>query len=167
MSVISDKLNSGDIGGDLVDRERLARVSHQLEAVTDKLKALENATGDGDLDIDIMPILSRLEGVEKAVRERDGVQGETLAAVTDRLKGLERMVGLQPDVQVDFSPIENRLLDLETAVLSQDNSTGGEGGSTRLEERIDTLESLFTEQFAAISNALSVDRSSDGDVATA
>ncbi len=142
------------------DGLELANVTRQLNIVTEKLTALEQATGDGDLDIDIMPILARLEGVERALRERDGGQDAgMLAAISDRLINVERLANYQPDVKVDLTSLENRLSDIETAVMSQD----GPAQSRRIDERIDTLEELVRSRFTEIGNAVSlIDRSGGG-----
>lgn len=150
------------------DGLELAHVTRQLNVVTEKLTALEQATGDGDLDIDIMPILARLEGVERALRERDsGQESPMLGAINDRLINVERLANYQPDVKVDLSAIENRLSDIETAVMSQDGQTH----SRRFEERIDTLEQLVRQRFTEIGNQVSLlERSGGGtdpDLATA
>lgn len=141
----------------------LNNMTRQLQLVMSKLTALEQSTGDGELDIDIMPILARLEGVESAVRERNGAQDETFVAVSERLKGLERLMGTQPDVQVDLSSLESRLSDIETAVMSQDSSVQ----SNRLDERLDSLEQLVSQQFTKIGQSLSLDRMPDVDLTTA
>lgn len=160
---LGDKLEAINLD-DRPDDVQLSRVSRQLDFLTDKFTSLEKATGDGDLDIDIMPILSRLDGVEHALREKDDEQAEGWAAVSERLKGLERLAGARPDVQVDMSSIEARLSDIETAVLSQD----GSGASPQLDRRLDNIEQLVNRQFAEMAKGLSVSVSgADGDTTAA
>ncbi|MEO1204887.1 MAG: Clp protease N-terminal domain-containing protein [Pseudomonadota bacterium] len=162
MLMLSDKMEAINAGG-RPDDAQLLRVGQQLDLLTQKFSSLEKATGDGDLDIDIMPLLARLDGVERALRDRDDEQGETLAVVSERLKGLERMVGAQPDVQVDLSSLEGRLQDIETAVLSQDGSTSSKG----LDDRLDRLEQVFSQQFADMTKGLSFAGGADGDTTAA
>lgn len=142
------------------DGLELANVTRQLNVVTEKLASLEQATGDGDLDIDIMPILGRLEGVERALRERDNsYDSNMLSTINDRLINVERLANYQPDVKVDLSNIENRLSDIETAVMSQDGQTH----SHRFDERIDALEQLVRQRFTEIGNQVSlIERSGGG-----
>lgn len=191
------------------------RVSRELRQVTEKLTALEQSTGDGDLDIDIMPILSRLDGVERAVRERPSAphvdlspllsrmevvetvvrerpvngaidmspvlsrldivetavrerpadQGESLMAVNERLKNMERLIASQPrsEAGVDIAPLENRLADIERAILNDDGGVQ----SRRLEERLDGLERFVSRHFSEMSGLLANQTTPDTDLVTA
>ncbi|MEM1371305.1 MAG: hypothetical protein AAGG72_03640, partial [Pseudomonadota bacterium] len=142
-------------------------LARQLGAVTEKLSSLEKATGDGKLDIDILPILSRLDNVERALRSGDGANSETVSIVDERLKQFERLFNAQSTapVSVDLGPVEGRLSDIETALLSRTDAGSADVGS--IEARLGGLESLVSERFSAIQTSLSAERPTDGDTAMA
>jgi len=151
-------------------RSRDSEIARQLAGISERLAEIDNLSGGAGLGAgEAGKIISRLDVIERSMREREGETGESLASVSERMKALERAINMQPEAVVDMTPLEGRLSDIETALLSVDG-----GGAVRdpqleaqIEERLEALEQALATRLGAIEQRLSADRAADTDTAAA
>lgn len=123
-------------------------LSQRLEAMERRLQTAYETGG-----IDLSPLEARIEKLEGIMREERAANEAALSLVSDRvasdlddrLRQMEKLVSHGGSVAVDLVPIEGRLNDIETALLSTGDSSETVNAITT---RIDNLEAGFANRFA-------------------
>ena len=137
---------------------RTEELTRQLKAIAERLEDLD-AAGDGLGSGEAGKVVSRLEAFERSYTDSQGEANENLMTIGERLKALERVVSTQPEAVVDLAVIENRLSDIETAILSAD----GPNRDAIQDERLDTIEEALMARLNEIEQRFIAGRSEESN----
>ncbi len=139
----------------------LSPLERKLEGMEQRLGAVASSVSERTADLE--PVLSRLERLENTLREERGASEAALkltgdrisGGVEDRLRQIERFVSDKSSVSVDLVPLEGRLNDIETAVLSL---TDARDPSEGLVGRLENLEQTLASRLQGMEQARMEDR---------
>ncbi len=137
---------------------RTEELTRQLKVIAERLEDLDS-DGGGLGGGEAGKVVSRLEAFERSYTDSQGEANESLLTIGERLKALERVVSTQPEAVVDLAVIENRLSDIETAILSAD----GPNRDAIQDDRLDTIEEALMARLNEIEQRFLANRSEESN----
>jgi predicted nucleic acid-binding Zn-ribbon protein len=138
--------------------DKAAQLAGRLEEMESRLSSAA-ATGS----VDMAPLDARLDRIEAAVREDQLTSEASVSLIStrvasefdNRLQRLESLIATVKNDSLDLVPIENRLNDIETAVLSSGDSSQM---VATLTTRLEALESSLANRLMGIQQAQAADK---------